>query len=422
MTLLLNVFDYFILVKYYNTFLGERRRSSRLFFGLHSAVMIWLGMYINSLGVPSYNLMVTFSIIFLTSLFYKERVMIRIIIMVSYLGMAILAELFVLCIISGINIQQIEEESMLSFLIILVCQLFKFSLVMLLSTFKREHNQKLPNGTSLVITLIFGISTIGCAIANWYPINENHGQNSFGMLIIIVIFLCIFLLLFILIDKFNRAVRLNYEQSLIIQESLLKESYYKEIDKNNMQLRKISHDFKNRLAPLIELTEEDIENAKITIRNLFDDISNMEGVIYTRNNALNSICKIKFAKAKNLDIKIDYELDLPEVINISYGDMGIIFGNILDNAIEACEKINTDKRVINLKVQLYNKSLLIYLENSKSPDECIKNDFVTSKADRVNHGFGMKSVIDTIKKYNGMLDIEDEKDVFKLNIILNGIE
>lgn len=236
-----------------------------------------------------------------------------------------------------------------------------------------------------------------------------------------IIFLSIFLLLFILLEKFNEYIRLNYEQNMMIQESKLKELYYKEIDKNNLKLRKISHDIKNRLLPLIDLNEENIEFAKATIQSLFDEYSNIEGEIFTKNNALNSICKIKLVSAKSLNIKVIYEIDLPEVINISYGDMGIVFGNLLDNAIEACEWVEEDLRFIDLKVKLFNDCMLVTLENSKHPDYKVDKGFKTIKKDKVSHGFGMRSIRDIVNKYEGTLEAEDLKDRFRINIMMNGV-
>lgn len=417
MTLLLNVFDYFILVKYYNTFLGERRRSSRLFFGLHSAVMIWLGMYINSLGVPSYNLMVTFSIIFLTGFFYSERWLLKLGFSFAYLGLGAVAEILVLFLAGR---KYLEADIIYSYLMITICQLIKYLLILLVGKLKKAKNENLSKEILALIVIILFNGAFACLAINWNPIYEKENSEMMLILMLVVIFLFIIILMFHLIEKLNVITKLNYEQQMTIQESLLKESYYKEIDANYRQLNKIKHDFKNQLSTLSELTEHDINAARETIKNMFDDINLIENKIYTNNNALNAICKVKFAYAKSKDINIEYKIDLPNNLNLTYGEMGILYGNLLDNAIEACEKLEMKSRNIKFMTQLYNDNLLISIENNKI-ENVLEEGYQTTKSDKKNHGFGIKSVREIVDKYRGSFKIYDVNDIFRVEAILYDI-
>lgn len=418
MTLLLNVFDYFIIIKYCNTFLGERRRISRLFFGLHSAMMIWLGMYINSFGVPIYNLIVSAAIIFFTGLLYSEKWMLKLGFGFAYIGLGAVAEIIVF---NFADREYLEKNIIYSYLMITICQLIKYLLILFVGKLKRAKNESLSFETLSLIVLILFNGTFACITLNWYSFNDKENTGMMVKLIIVIIFLFIFVFMFHLIEKINIITRLNYEQEMTIQESILKETYYKEIDANNQQLNKIKHNFKNQLFTLSELTEHDINAARETINNMFDEINLIENKIYTNNNALNAICKVKFAYARSRNIKIDSKINLPNSINLTYGEMGILYGNLLDNAIEANEKVDVKYRKIQFMTQLYNDNLLVSIENPKDKHAVLEGGYQTTKKDKKSHGFGIKSVKEIVEKYNGTFIVYEEDEIFKVEAVLYGI-
>ena len=100
-------------------------------------------------------------------------------------------------------------------------------------------------------------------------------------------------------------------------------------------------------------------------------------------------------------------------------DVCSIFSNILDNAIEACNKTYMDKKYIKIRGTLVKSYYVIRCENSKTNKLEIKNSkIITSKKDKFIHGIGLKSVKSSIKKYNGDLEIEDFKNKFLLQIYI----
>lgn len=106
---------------------------------------------------------------------------------------------------------------------------------------------------------------------------------------------------------------------------------------------------------------------------------------------------------------------------VSVSDIYSLFGNILDNAIEASEKIeDIEKRIIDLHVELRGGVILIsafnfYTENLHLDLEGLP---LTTKADPTYHGFGMKSIHMIVQKYNGDWKFTTENGVFMLNIMI----
>lgn len=87
-----------------------------------------------------------------------------------------------------------------------------------------------------------------------------------------------------------------------------------------------------------------------------------------------------------------------------------IISNLLNNAIEACEKIQEDKRIIEFKIAGYNSQIFISVCNSYDMESIInqKQKFITTKEDKLNHGIGLENVRRTVKKYDGDMRISQE--------------
>ena len=99
--------------------------------------------------------------------------------------------------------------------------------------------------------------------------------------------------------------------------------------------------------------------------------------------------------------------------------MCVIAGNLIDNAMEACEKAAGDSRVVDFT--LYDRNGFVYIKCANSYTGTVTvsgSEFVTSKADSEHHGLGLKSVSRIVRKYSGEMKIETEKGLFKVSIIL----
>ena len=94
-----------------------------------------------------------------------------------------------------------------------------------------------------------------------------------------------------------------------------------------------------------------------------------------------------------------------------------LLGNLIDNAIEACEKHVDEHRFINIKIQDKKGFLFITLKNSiHSKPKIEKGVFITSKEDKITHGYGLKSVNRIVKKYEGDISYTIEDKTFEIRI------
>lgn len=124
------------------------------------------------------------------------------------------------------------------------------------------------------------------------------------------------------------------------------------------------------------------------------------------------------------DHETTYDKKIEVFSTLPFTDREIIslFGNLLDNALEACEKINDKERWIKIKIK--KKNLLLYIEIANALEEMpkqIQKEFVSNKKDNGLHGYGMKNIQDIVKKYDGIFEYKVYEDhlIFMISIYNN---
>jgi sensor histidine kinase regulating citrate/malate metabolism len=101
-------------------------------------------------------------------------------------------------------------------------------------------------------------------------------------------------------------------------------------------------------------------------------------------------------------------------------DIYAVFGNALDNAITAVMKLeDPTKRIVSLKMITWNNMIVIQVQNYYKADLQFEQGLpLTTKADRMEHGYGMKSIRYIAEKYNGTITVNADGDVFHLQIMM----
>lgn len=188
-------------------------------------------------------------------------------------------------------------------------------------------------------------------------------------------------------------------------------------------LRAQRHDFNNYVSTIYGLIHlGKIEEAQKYILNLSKDVVDLNEIVNVYHPVVGAILNMKKEKAARSKIDFNVDVDLPSKLPFDFVDISTILGNLLDNAIEACEKVSKDCKKIYVKICIKDFHMIIKIENSKSDQIILKSDnligYLTTKRDKENHGLGLKNVRKAVLKYEGILNIEDKGNVFSVDIAL----
>ena len=120
---------------------------------------------------------------------------------------------------------------------------------------------------------------------------------------------------------------------------------------------------------------------------------------------------------RNENIKIYTQIELPEKSGISDMDLCVVFANVIENAINACKCIsNMEERSLSIICKNRGDKLLIQITNSYDGSVEFFYDLPISAIE--NHGFGIKSIVAVVQKYEGVYSFAASDGVFSTNLIL----
>ena len=208
-------------------------------------------------------------------------------------------------------------------------------------------------------------------------------------------------------DEINRLFKKQYEQ-------------YRTAVENSELLRKEMHDMKHYLAAL--KSEENPVRRNEVLADMEQAIAVQEAFMNTGNQVLDVILTTKSQQCQKRGIILQAMIDGTALSGIHVKDICSLFGNILDNAIEATQQVPcADKRLINLSVRRQKEFIIIECENySENVIEIEKSRALpsTTKGDKIRHGIGLKSIRKVTEKYGGAIMISSQDGWFKVRILL----
>ncbi|MGL5711389.1 MAG: ATP-binding protein [Paraclostridium sp.] len=226
-------------------------------------------------------------------------------------------------------------------------------------------------------------------------------------------------LLILLFRKIIVENKLEAQNELIKNKLDMQYTYYLNIQESHMKVKKLYHDINNHICCIDKLNNTKEVNEYVN--NLKDEIKEFKSIYNTGNMILDIIINEKSIICIKKGIKFNCDINFSKVDFIKPIDVSSIFSNVLDNAIEACDKIDSQdiEKYIRIKGTISKSYFIIKCENSKiNTLRRNKNLLLTDKKDKFVHGIGLQSIKSSIQKYKGELLFEDEKDKFILNIYI----
>ncbi len=218
----------------------------------------------------------------------------------------------------------------------------------------------------------------------------------------------------------SRICELNAHKELASINSMLKEQYdkYRSYQSSFEMINIKYHDLKHQIAGLKGETN-DVERQK-WINAMEQELESYKPEMQTGNHVLDTIISGKMLSCRPHNIKMTCVAEGQLIDFMHVTDICTIFGNALDNAIESVSLIeDPEKRLIHLTVTSQKNFVLIEVSNYCEQELNIKDgNLVTTKNDRRNHGYGLKSIKYSVEKYKGNVEYELNKNWFDLKIII----
>ncbi len=199
-------------------------------------------------------------------------------------------------------------------------------------------------------------------------------------------------------------------QSQIAVYQMLQEQY--------SQSERLRHDMKNHVIALSGLFQEkEWEKMGEYLRHMEGSVRT-DGGDLTGNKAVDAIFYQKQKQAERKNVVWDCDLQIPRELGMQEFDLCVLLGNLLDNALEACERQRNDEcRFIRIQGNAVKKCFLLEVKNSMAQTETYKGG-VTNKKNSREHGIGLLNVRDVVQRYHGAINVEAGQGVFVISILI----
>lgn len=220
------------------------------------------------------------------------------------------------------------------------------------------------------------------------------------------------------------------EKKNIEYQNRLLERQVQEVQNIYMTMRGWRHDYHNHLQSMKAYVKMgEVDRLKEYLDLLEQDLDQVNQMIESGNVNLDAILNSKLSLAEKNGIAVDYTAKCPAKIAVSDIDLCALIGNLLDNAVEACEKVAEDlaetegqlldenRPFIRLYIGVLKKQLYISVTNSTN--EVVRkldSEYISNK--RGNHGHGLKRINLVVEKYGGYINRQNEPGVFVTEVML----
>ena len=272
-------------------------------------------------------------------------------------------------------------------------------------------------------SLLLAITIIMCFMLRYYQIaivnmmleGREQEAGTTGLSLIGVLLITLFTGIVFLKNK-----TLEKEKELLIMRDTMVTQKYTELEKAMEKNRQLSHDLKNHILVLKHFKmEENYEGIDRYIEETEQSFFDIKRSVWTGNQIADMLLEQKRTMAEQEGIT--FTIQAVPIAEWMFDDSETcsLLGNLLDNAIEACMRMddNADKW-ISVKIENQKQLLFIKIENSVNEAPVMeKGRPVSVKKDKMRHGYGLKNVERILNKYDGTIAYLSRDKAFQIKLL-----
>lgn len=367
-------------------------------------------------GIPL--LLCSITTAFVMNFIYKSKPFGKIVLTFSVMAVNGFGEFVtagILMLIKSASFEQLSNDPYMYSLCAIVSKFIMFVAVLTFSGSKNKLNTESIGAKYIIGLSVFPISTITLHCVMFYLLEYIDSNTHRFMLIALSLFLVFSnIVVFDIINRQNAMSKTEYELKLLKNSIEEQTKHYEDLKVSQEEIRQMRHNMKHVCVGAIASLEAG--NTGDTVQQLRENLDTIERsaeIIDTGHPAIDTIIENKLKRCKRLGIDADISYLYKSKININEIEIAVIVGNILDNAIEACQKLSGGREIWG-SILSDSQNIIIDIKNTANGD----NNLKTEKADKNAHGFGIKSINHITQKHNGTAKFSFDSNIFTAFVIL----
>lgn len=325
---------------------------------------------------------------------------------VSYIVISGLTDIAVMVFLSFFNLgnQELMEVGAPRTLYTTVSHIVQLLLIVAIrfikgiSTGRLSAKVLLPVCPCLVVSILFC-----CLLAS--DISRHADMNPFYLIVAIgLLYTCIVVILYTTWLQNQQNARHNLE--LANHHYAMQKEYYEQLHSQQEQVRALWHDISKYLRAIE--ADSTAEASLIQLQNMVNSVTD---VVDVNNRVVSIILNEYIQTAKESDVTLTLDVQVPQELPITAADLYIILGNTLDNSLAACSVLPKNERHISFQLRLHNEMLFYRISNPYSDNhpKRKRNQF---------HGYGLKNVQECVNRNSGTLEISSADNTYVVTALI----
>ena len=359
---------------------------------------------------------IAFSAIFLKGNIF-EKILISVInyVLVYFINLPVMSAISA---ITGIPMLQLQMSQNVERVVCLfITKILYFAVTQFILSFRKKEeyhfsrNEWIMILSAFMITLLIGISM--------YMITVGGKTTEYIYVAVTLLISCLDAVIFIFLRKMNRTSQIEKERDIMEIQLQRQQDEMQHLQQQYEEISILRHDFRNGIDCLCGMIEQGDCSGALAYAKRFKErkVNTILSQVQCSSTMLNAVVNAKFndAQSKGIDTSLRLVVQIPHDLEF---DLSIMLSNLLDNAIEACEK-NPSNAQILLTISEEAGYYRIVVRNTIAASVLKKNqELKTEKADKKLHGWGLRSVTDLVSKRNGLIDFYEKEGMFYVDILL----
>ena len=305
----------------------------------------------------------------------------------------------------------VNEWACYGLIILFIFKVFRKPYIKVLDTFERGWDLfcLVP---SLLMAMIYWLQ--------YHPTPLRTRPENIPIVLLVYMLTCvIYLILYLNFESISQYYLLKQDRKLLAVQTEMHKKEYDNLLKYIETIKIYRHDMKHHLNAIASfLSDHNIDEAQRYIEKLDDTLSKTVLIQYCENYIINVILSSYIQKAENDGIKIRCEVNIPETVAIDPIEVGLIFANAIDNAIHACQRLDTQRnKMIDIACREHCGQLYIRISNPYMGVVRFEDDIPVSSSPE--HGIGTKSIAAIAQKHGGLFSFSAQDGLFKTTVTLN---
>lgn len=214
-------------------------------------------------------------------------------------------------------------------------------------------------------------------------------------------------LLYHMIDR--RIAR--FQSNLIEKQILETENMYR-------QMRSWRHDYRNHIQNMkILLAQKNYEELDGYMDELAKDLITVDTIIKTGNVMADAVLNAKLYAAKRIGVRLNVKANIPKELPISDVELCAVLGNLLDNAVESCERLAEEERFIRVFIGVIKGQFYLSVQNASGEVRRKGGGYLSTKRNGEDYGYGIFRIDRIAGKYGGSVNRQSEQGVFATELM-----